>query len=65
MTTTMIHPFDTARTRLTDTLPSHVAGDLSAKTKQRVADAVMVIVREYGPCSGLQIASRVPNASSA
>jgi hypothetical protein len=53
--TLAIFPDDTARTRRTDPLPSHVAGDTSQGTKKRVADAVMVIVRDWGPCNGEQI----------
>ena len=55
MTTTMIHPFDTARARLSDPLPSHIAADISQRTKKHVADAVLLIVMQEGELSGQEI----------
>jgi len=46
---------DTARTRRTDPLPSHVAGDTSQKTKQRVSDAVLVLLRQEEELDGQEL----------
>jgi hypothetical protein len=46
---------DSARTRRSDPLPSHVAGDKSQETVKRVADAVMTIVRREGAVGGTEL----------
>jgi hypothetical protein len=47
-----ILPDDTARARRNDPLTSHRAADKSARTKQRVADAVIILVRQQQSLTG-------------
>lgn len=55
MTTTMIHPDDTARTRRDDPLSSHVAADRSQMTLPEAKAAVLLLVRQEGELSGAEL----------
>lgn len=44
-----------ASTRRTDPLPSHRAADTAARTRTRVADAVLWLLDRYGPLTGQQL----------
>jgi len=46
---------DTARTRLTDPLSSHVAADRSSASIRGVKDRVLCLLAIHGPMNGLQI----------
>lgn len=43
------------RTRLTDPISSHVAGDRSGETREAVADAVVRMLMDNGPMSGADL----------
>lgn len=47
-----ILPDDTARTRRTDPLSSHKAGDRSQTSRSRVRAAVLTLIGSYGPQTG-------------
>lgn len=55
MTLQIVMEGDSARTRLTDPLSSHAAGDKSAATRLAVRDAVIVLLAEHGPLNGQQL----------
>lgn len=46
----LIYPFDTARTRLTDPLQSHLAGDRSQRNRSATALGVLTLVWEHPRC---------------
>jgi len=51
----MIYPFDTARTRRTDPITSHIAGDLSSANLHRTRLAVLQLVRQEGELIGSEL----------
>ena len=55
MTREIVMAPDTARARRSDPLPSHVAADVSASTKQLVSERVFAIVATHGPLNGNEI----------
>ena len=48
---------DTPRARRTDPLSSHVAADRSTTTRGRVHEAVIVLIRRFGPMNGHELNS--------
>lgn len=62
MTTPLIHlAGDTARARATDSPASHIAADRSSFSRKKILLAVLEMVREDGPTTGVGINEDYPN----